>query len=101
PRRMLVVDARSGALRERKYRAVVASGPDQGKATPIDGTVTVGSDPDASLVLRDETVSRYHLELQARAEGVRVRDLKSTNGTFVSGARVDELWVVEETTLRV
>jgi DNA-binding NtrC family response regulator len=101
PRRMLVVDARSGALRERKYRAVVAGGPDQGKSTPIDGTVTIGSDPDASLMLKDETVSRYHLELQARAEGVRVRDLQSTNGTFVSGARVDELFVVEETTLRV
>ncbi len=98
---MLVVDPSSGALRERRYRAVVTPANGQSVSVPIDGTLIVGSGPDAGLPINDETVSRYHLELQARPEGIRVRDLKSTNGTFVSGARVDELWVVEETALRV
>jgi DNA-binding NtrC family response regulator len=101
PSRLLVVDPKSGALRERRYRVTVVGGTNDGRSVPIDGTIIVGTDADAGLCLRDETVSRFHLELQARAEGVRVRDLKTTNGTFVSGARVDELWVVDETTLRV
>jgi two-component system, NtrC family, response regulator GlrR len=98
---LLRVDPTSGALKERRYRASVLTGPNAGREARIEGTVIVGNTADAGLCLDDETVSRYHLELQARPEGVRVRDLGSTNGTFVSGARVTELTVMEETTLRI
>ncbi len=59
----------------------------------VEGTVIVGTQPDASLRLTDPTVSRYHLELQARPEGVRVKDLGSRNGTFSLGTRIQEVTV--------
>jgi DNA-binding NtrC family response regulator len=46
-------------------------------------------------------VSRNHVELSATAEGVHVRDLKSTNGTFWQGSRVTEATLPAGATLRV
>ena len=38
------------------------------------GTLLVGTQVEGGLKLSDTTVSRVHLELQARPEGVRVRE---------------------------
>jgi transcriptional regulator with GAF, ATPase, and Fis domain len=42
-------------------------------------------------LLRDPSVSRQHAELTLAPEGVRVRDLGSTNGTFYLGQRVEQM----------
>jgi two-component system response regulator GlrR len=94
-------DARTGGLLERSYSLAVLSGEDRGKALTLRGTHTVGTSPDTDLPLTDPTVSRYHLELQARATGVRVRDLDSTNGTFLAGVRIREATIERDTTLLV
>ena len=68
----------------------VAEGPDQGRrfvATDSD-TVTVGTAPGNNLVLTDQTVSRYHLELRRTATEVVVEDLGSTNGTRVGALHI-------------
>jgi len=49
---------------------------------------TVGSAPDAGLVLNDRSVSRIHAEFVWRDDGAWVRDLGSKNGTFVDGLLV-------------
>jgi two-component system, NtrC family, response regulator GlrR len=54
----------------------------------IDGRVIVGSSPDSGIVIHDPTVSRLHAELDARENGLWVRDLGSRNGTFVDGLQV-------------
>lgn len=53
-----------------------------------DGPISVGSARDNALVLTDRAVSRYHCRLEPRGRGLVVRDLGSTNGTWVDGARV-------------
>ncbi len=69
--------------------ATVIEGPDAGKqASAKSEKLTVGSARDNDLQLSDETVSRYHLELWGTAEGVRVNDPGSTNGTWVGAVRV-------------
>ena len=69
--------------------ATVTEGPDAGrKASARSDKLTVGTARDNDLQLTDETVSRYHLELRASPEGVRVSDPGSTNGTFIGGVRV-------------
>jgi hypothetical protein len=49
----------------------------------------IGRSPQASVVINDANVSRQHAEVWRTAEGVAIRDLRSTNGTFVNGHRVD------------
>jgi len=43
------------------------------------------------VLLSDPTVSRRHLAIEPSAEGVTVRDLGSTNGSFVQGSRFQAL----------
>ncbi len=52
--------------------------------------VTVGKDPSNDIVLLDPFVSARHLRLERRQGRWRLRDLGSTNGTFLGGVRVTE-----------
>jgi DNA-binding NtrC family response regulator len=75
----------------------VTSGPDTGTAIVVaaDATtqVIVGTSRTAGLVLTDRHVSRRHLAIDRTDRGVGIRDLDSTNGTFVRGVRIAEAWV--------
>jgi len=61
--------------------------------------ITVGSQEGNDLVLADATVSRCHAELTRTPDGYRLRDLGSTNGTYVNGVRVVEAFLGDEATL--
>jgi len=53
--------------------------------------VVVGRDPGADFTLEDTKVSRRHAELRELPGGeVELRDLGSSNGTFVDGKRIHE-----------
>lgn len=52
-------------------------------------TVAIGRSPDCGLQIPHQDASRRHCEVQWSGDRVRVRDLGSTNGTYVNGARVD------------
>lgn len=102
PRKPLLrTDRDTGALCKVEYQLTVQSGPNAGKKVRLDRTLVVGSDSKAGLRLTDPTVSRRHLELQPRADGVFVRDLGSTNGTEIAGMRVVEGLVAAEATIQV
>jgi DNA-binding NtrC family response regulator len=68
----------------------VIEGPDAGASVTVDREMlSVGTATGNDLVLSDETVSRYHLELVRLERGVRVLDLGSTNGTIVAGVQIE------------
>src|ERR1700710_2480835 len=48
---------------------------------------TVGRVASCDLLVQDPTVSRHHAELELAGAGVRVRDVGSTNGTYLNGSR--------------
>jgi pSer/pThr/pTyr-binding forkhead associated (FHA) protein len=51
---------------------------------------TIGRATGADFIVNAALVSRVHCRLTASADGdLEVRDLESTNGTFVNGQRVD------------
>jgi DNA-binding NtrC family response regulator len=98
----LLTDDASGVLLERSFRLRVVSGPDQGKEHMLDeGTTMVGTHADNDLVLTDATVSRYHLEIRVRRDGIEVRDLETTNGTKHGGARIGSVVLTGAARLRL
>ncbi len=59
---------------------------------PISDRCTVGRHPANAIQLDDREVSKEHAVVERSPEGgFRIRDLRSSNGTFVNGRRVTEL----------
>ncbi len=73
-------------------RLLVVKGPDRGESIAIAKVAfTLGSGSGCDVPLSDPTISRRHLGIEPGPEGVVARDLGSTNGSFVQGARFNEL----------
>jgi DNA-binding NtrC family response regulator len=68
---------------------LVGRGGDARKLRLADRPVHVGRGPDNDLVLADPAVSLRHCRLEPSAEGLVLRDLGSSNGTFVNTVRVE------------
>ena len=67
----------------------------KGKAAPDEvelrsPVAIIGRQRSCDLVIPAATVSRLHCELALEGQWVRIRDLGSSNGTFVNGQRVKE-----------
>lgn len=76
----------------------VTAGPDAGQGGVLElPVVRIGSAPDNDVILRDRSVSRHHAELRLMPDGMLLRDLGSTNGTFVGQLRVSEVYLAPET----
>jgi S1-C subfamily serine protease len=68
------------------------SGPRAGQSVTVDAgrSVSIGRDPSADVFVDDARVSRPHARVWVDASGgARIEDLRSTNGTFVNGNRID------------
>ena len=50
--------------------------------------VSVGGAAANSIALSDRAVSQYHCRIEPSSRGVSIRDLDSTNGTWVDGLRI-------------
>lgn len=55
---------------------------------PAGSVKTVGRSTGAEFIVDAALVSRLHCQLTATADSLHVKDLGSTNGTFVNGTRV-------------
>ena len=55
------------------------------------GTTTFGRDDSADVAIDDRGLSRIHFEIAFNGDIAAIRDLQSTNGTFVDGSRVNEV----------
>ena len=62
---------------------------------------TVGRLPDNAFQIADASVSSHHAEILLHGKEVVVRDLDSTNGTFISGERITEAVLKPGQILRV
>jgi len=70
---------------------LVKRGPNAGSRFMLEGGVTkVGRHPDSDIFLDDVTVSRRHAEFTYTAEGYKVRDVGSLNGTYLNRERIEE-----------
>ena len=79
----------------------VAKAPDGEQFTVDVDALVVGRDPGANIVIADPEVSAFHCELRAVSEGILVKDLGSTNGTFLGPVRVREATIVTTSELTI
>ena len=87
-------EATPATVNLRRCKLVVIKGAQRGTEFVIAGDVIrVGKAPENDLVLADDSVSRVHFEIVRDAKGYLVRDLKSTNGTFLDSAEVKEAYL--------
>ncbi|MCU0648828.1 MAG: FHA domain-containing protein, partial [Gemmatimonadaceae bacterium] len=70
-------------------------------SVPVGMPVVIGREAACDLPVADPEVSRRHAELSADADGLRVRDLGSRNGTFVNGVQVSDARLMAGDTLAV
>ncbi len=82
--------------------ATVIEGPDLGLAFPLGKrSIVVGKAKECDIVLTDRAVSKKHLEITLEGSSVRLKDLDSTNGTFIGKTRVIESLVPAGTVVHV
>jgi len=69
----------------------VKTGPNKGKNYDLQGSpLTVGREDNQVIQILDQGVSRAHAEIFRLGEMCFIRDLNSTNGTFVNDVKVTE-----------
>ena len=75
---------------------VPLQGPQRGELFTLGSQTTVGKDPSAcTLVLQDSYMSSKHAEIKIEAGSWILKDLGSTNGTYVNDKRVDKQELVD------
>jgi DNA-binding NtrC family response regulator len=86
----------------KKARFVVVEGKDKGREMVLQKPhVAIGTLSENDLVLSDPTVSRGHAVVEETSGGYVLRDLDSTNGTFLDGVRVREAYLSEGSVIRL
>lgn len=77
--------ARSG------YAVLFLTGERAGERFQLGARLTMGRKPTNTVIFTDAKVSGVHAELLIEDERAVLRDMGSTNGTFLEGKRVDEI----------
>lgn len=86
---------------DQKYSVAVLQGRASGTIFPVTkARMTLGR-ADCDIVLDDPECSREHAVIEVMGSRVVLRDLGSTNGTFVGGKRVEEGELENHTEFRV
>jgi ABC-type multidrug transport system ATPase subunit len=65
------------------------------------GAYNVGRDPEADVVVTDPRVSTLHAVLERDADGWKIEDAGSLNGTFFDGHRVEEMVIDHDETFQL
>ncbi len=73
---------------DKEYVLYITRGAKQGFKYKVEKPVVVLGRFNVDLVIPDRQVSRKHAAIEVYGDKVIIRDLQSTNGTFVNGERV-------------
>ena len=72
-------------------RLIVLAGPLYGDVLALSGSeLTIGRDPSNQICVGDLSLSRRHCAISTGAPEPRIRDLGSSNGTFVNGMQISD-----------
>src|SRR5438046_8288291 len=85
----------------RRFRIAEVGGDRAAEMTAGRAELTIGTAQGNDLVLDDPTVSRHHCAIAVTPRGFQLRDLGSTNGTWLGGHRVELAYLKPKSTFRV
>jgi DNA-binding NtrC family response regulator len=85
-----VLSERDGRGVSVPVKLVVVVGPDEGKEVAVDRVTKIGSGKDCHFTLTDSSVSREHAIVSSLAGKIAIKDLGSTNGTFLGVTKITE-----------
>ena len=63
---------------------------DSDKLVTIDSNSTIGRGESNTISINDSKISNRHLSIQKKEKGFTLRDLRSSNGTFLNGVKISE-----------
>ncbi|MBK8783714.1 MAG: FHA domain-containing protein [Anaerolineales bacterium] len=64
--------------------------------------IQIGRDPGNDVVIPSPNVSRFHTQIEKVGQRYRVEDLRSSNGTYVNGERIDgSVWLKPNDSIRI
>lgn len=80
----------------KNYKLTVIKGFNKGTVFPLEADhITIGRGEENGIVLNIAEVSRIHAELTKAEEGFMIKDLGSTNGTYVDKRKVGKKYLLK------
>lgn len=69
----------------------ILTGQQMGKVIQLrEGTSVLGRSPECDIIIANTNVSKKHASIEKKGELIILKDLKSTNGCFINGVKVQE-----------
>jgi protein phosphatase len=98
-----VFEMTSGAKRPQLVIGWLAflDAPHHGRVVPLEASTVIGAAPGCRIVVAEDYVSGRHAEILRTEHGFSLRDLGSTNGTFINNVRAREECLVDGDRIRV
>lgn len=93
PTKLSYLDGKPTTLHLRKCRIVTQQKANRREWVFEHGLITIGTLDDNNLVVKDDTVSRYHAQIIQEDDAYIIKDLESTNGTWVNQVRIKEAYL--------
>lgn len=99
---LLRLDEHKDVVSLRKCQLVVIEGASKGRKLDLDNNqITVGKKDDNHLTVEDRAVSRTHFEIVPSEDSFLLKDLESTNGTFINETKVREAYLEPGDIIRI
>ncbi len=92
---------RQGLDPGKKYALLIVSGEEAGKVLNVEKTVVTVGRSGCDLVVDDPELSRRHVRVEFNGTDISLKDLDSTNGTYVDDQRISEVALDNRSKFRV
>jgi S-DNA-T family DNA segregation ATPase FtsK/SpoIIIE len=85
----------------KKYALLIVTGKEAGKVLDVEKTVVTIGRSGCDLLVDDPELSRRHARVEFKGDEITLKDLDSTNGTYMDDERIGEVLIDNRSKFRV